>query len=1270
MNELEQPAVSNTEQQFVANRTPANSDAARLAEIEKRLGWDQPDEEQVQEQQVAATSFVREGHEGGSFGKTMGEAGKAVADMASAPFKNPGQTAAGAGDVVSNVAQFGYDVLNSVDEFMVKRGWTQDDLLSDDFKMDLGGYLAPKPITDSEKIARGTGKFLTQFAAFAASGGVGTGFGAIARGAAAGSAVSFLAFDPHEERLSDFVQEYPALQNPITAYLASSPDDTAMEGRFKNAIESVLGDAALATAFHGFMKITKGARNMRASRGASQVTEVTDNIAARAVSESASDAAAKAGVTPVVDNPVTAAADAVQTAKTQGLPEGVSTGAAAEQAATTAQQTAKTVDLAAETRNADLPPGMTPEQVAQFKAANVGKTTASRVGSLSEDEIKRLAGITNLEKMGLEQSPAARSALNNEEALMAQKMGISVDELNTGALKLLKENPESLLTRQKGQAVDPYMTRAANIAVDVTNSQMRELEQVIEAAAQSGTRADEMEALLAQYVQLGHDMDAWVAAKVSTENVSGLSLAAARGFGKEVSAMAELKALQKDVIKFSAGNSDSVLAMVRQNAQIRAKTPELLEQARELSKWGSTKKATQHVYMNFMLSNPMTHVRNIVSNTANLVLLPIEKMGGIAGRLFPKEFEPSSEMVRNYFGKSPSQVSPSELAEFKALMGKAAPFEEMGHAAIGGVQGLLDNLFTMRFMSENGTMALNHTGKYNIGIKTLTKEQFDSMSWMQKAAHYLSHFKSPTSALGAEDAFMGAIAERMEHRALAARYANNLAKSGPEKQVLFQKALNEPPKFMQKMIVQERNKRLFTQDVDGSIKKVVEYLDETTGGRMLAPFVKVDINATREALQRMSVFGFLSKETRAAWDAGGAARDAAVGKMALGTGVALFGATLAAQGTLTGEGPKNPSARRNLMNTGWKPYSIKIGNEYHSLKAFEGLGKVFKVAADVYELASYYPEADKNQELYDLTLTGIALAIDQITPDFLIEDMGKVTNFIRNPESVEAQNFVQQKISSMTTPGIARFAQQKIDGVKRTTMVDPEDDFPFWTGVLNNMKANIPGLSATLPPQRNLWGEEITYTTGLGSENASPIAFTKDKDLTVEREFVRLGIAGPLYQPKAPEGERHFQAGMPPKSFQEGNTKLFLNPEQYDDFVQLAAGNYEPMVRAGMMKPEQAKTASATNLKAQIKRLIQSPSWEKMTDKHKKITISEVMKVRREQAKQMVLAIHPELQFDRVEGQIADLATSGADAGVIQKMRMDLKTREQRSQGGKGAPRL
>lgn len=75
----------------------------------------------------------------------------------------------------------------------------------------------------------------------------------------AGALADMAVFDPQEERLSNLVEEVPALQNPVTEFLAASPDDTEAEGRLKNALEG-LALGGMTDAFVGSLRAMRGAR--------------------------------------------------------------------------------------------------------------------------------------------------------------------------------------------------------------------------------------------------------------------------------------------------------------------------------------------------------------------------------------------------------------------------------------------------------------------------------------------------------------------------------------------------------------------------------------------------------------------------------------------------------------------------------------------------------------------------------------------------------------------------------------------------------------------------------------------------------------------------------------------------------------------------------------------------------------------------------------------------------------------------------------------------
>lgn len=120
----------------------------------------------------------------------------------------------------------------------------------------------PSAETMTGGIVRGVSQFLIPFTAALKT--VGLGQGAL-QGFARMEGISLLTeqsvFDPFDERLSNLFEQFPMLQNPITAYLKAEPDDTEAEARMKMALESaglgVLG-ASLSASVKGLKYLKRG----------------------------------------------------------------------------------------------------------------------------------------------------------------------------------------------------------------------------------------------------------------------------------------------------------------------------------------------------------------------------------------------------------------------------------------------------------------------------------------------------------------------------------------------------------------------------------------------------------------------------------------------------------------------------------------------------------------------------------------------------------------------------------------------------------------------------------------------------------------------------------------------------------------------------------------------------------------------------------------------------------------------------------------------------
>jgi len=154
------------------------------------------------------------------------------ADLAGGIIEAPRQIVGGVLDATKELAQFM--------ETVIPLGRIGGGELTED-----SFFTADEPRTKTGGFVRGVSQFLTGFLpAIKGLKAVGVS-GKLTQAFIAGGGADAFVFDPHEARLSNLIQEFDELKNPVTKFLAAEPGDTAAEGRFKNAIEGMgLGLAA------------------------------------------------------------------------------------------------------------------------------------------------------------------------------------------------------------------------------------------------------------------------------------------------------------------------------------------------------------------------------------------------------------------------------------------------------------------------------------------------------------------------------------------------------------------------------------------------------------------------------------------------------------------------------------------------------------------------------------------------------------------------------------------------------------------------------------------------------------------------------------------------------------------------------------------------------------------------------------------------------------------------------------------------------------------
>lgn len=259
-NELS--ALYGAHREMLAQNTAASELLMRYSKnAEAPAPTKQPGNEAEKDKSVAADVGV------------MGTAGAVASDIGRGVVDAPGAVVSG----VRNAAQEFLDTTADLGD------WIDSNLLGleaipEDERLlkvpELPEGLEPDSVTGS--IIKGVTQFLTGF------GVAGKALKAMKPVGAAGKAAKVMTqgaiadagfFDPHEGRLSNLIQQYPTLQNPVTEYLAADPTDSNAEGRFKNAVEGL----GLGIVADGFIKAVKVVRSAAMAKRASDVTPVIDD---------------------------------------------------------------------------------------------------------------------------------------------------------------------------------------------------------------------------------------------------------------------------------------------------------------------------------------------------------------------------------------------------------------------------------------------------------------------------------------------------------------------------------------------------------------------------------------------------------------------------------------------------------------------------------------------------------------------------------------------------------------------------------------------------------------------------------------------------------------------------------------------------------------------------------------------------------------------------------------------------------------------------------
>jgi hypothetical protein len=953
--------------------------------------------------------------------------------------------------------------------------------------------------------------------------------------AVAGSVADFTVFQGHEQRLSNMIQEVPSLQNPVTEFLAADEEDPELVGRLKAALEGAGLGIMVDSVLLGVRAIRAGVKAGGTDKKAATVAfeQRQKELAAEQVDETkqAVEEAVEEETTEVVAKE-TGEQTAAKTADESVEPEPKKTAEELRESLLdpanrggTGKQVVDAIDARAdelmksEQRVQQSSRPFKTESKAEYDARVARAASESRQAAEKAIEdaeyLDEAAGtrLTLLEQqirdMG-DMSEEARQALIKHRAQLGamRELAEEVGERTNNLAKLVLTNEAS--PRQVAEFLlmqSNYKTLANNLraAQSEIGRNLQSIQRKTgDTIAGEVTRGIPQEEAISRFDL--NNLEDNETVEFILEMAGGLQ-----------SAQNEMR---KFALTWQSGNRSAALGFVRGKAGLTG----------ALTEW----------WMNSILSGPTTMIVNGASGVATTLLAPLERSAGLAltGRFEEAGVE---------FGRLlniPNEIRDALRYAITAMRSGEGVLENVGsradeRAASGGqIERFIDERFGGRATADNpeamdnvavaaskwmARNLVNAPGKLLLG----TDEFFKQLNYRtsMRAELYKRAMRDPSVPPSGYDAYVEKLYNRLMddgQKLSSQRFINEARARFDEKDPLYSRKVNryvtqQMRKYspMAERALAQARETTFTTPLSpdrGMLSAVGKTVSDTVikypALRLVLPFVRTPTNIVQFVMERVPIVGQISKGKSSTQGYLGKefagfrselmssnpdTRADAVGRLATGS-LFFSGAAMAAMnGGITGGGPADPNQRRIKKQTGWQEYSIRVGDSYVSYRRLDPFASFFGIAADLVDIMTHGDE-EQRTEAGDIAL-GVMMSISKnITSKTYLQGIQDLSGILFEPEQT-VQRTLNRTISSFLVPNIA--AQ-----VARAGAGDMTD----LRTLTENLKARVPGMSADVPPRRNMFGEPIQDNgVNVPVDLVNPFSYSTVKDDKIMTELDQIG---------------------------------------------------------------------------------------------------------------------------------------------------------------------
>lgn len=692
----------------------------------------------------------------------------------------------------------------------------------------------------------------------------------------------------------------------------------------------------------------------------------------------------------------------------------------------------------------------------------------------------------------VESSPDEIKLAHNRSS---EGLGKSWDETEEGALTILTErvfgpgktiaDAERWFREELGQGdymrVDEQI-QAAHKASMIIGQDIGRVARAADVAAKGSEEAEVLEALLEDMVGSFANMQVRLGAM---DSQSGRILNAKKMAGQTPEATKDLAARRTEAKK-AEEILDLTPAQKREMARdlrLADGDPELIRKALMHTVRNSADKApisrlerTISFRTNMLLSGPTTHLVNSVNNVITAFQVPLEYWwGGVRTG--------NAEMAQAGLDMVPKMAYVQDA------------FKMMRKTFSSGM-----NILDPSHALDEGTMRGGILGWMGSGAKYL--EQLPGRALMSadefmKQLNYRGSIRSQALRMARKDGAEQGLDGKELNDFLAQRVAERMKQAFASQKDVDAGKASRVGQGTNPWALEHSRYTTFTNDLDyGMGQRLREMSAEEPWLRFVMPFIRTPVNLVRFAWQRTPVLNKWQRQQAQDLAAGG--ERAAYAKARTEIGVAMYGSaiTLALAGDLTGSGPSDPQLRKQWMDAGNQPYSIKLpGGKQISYRRIEPMATALQLVADFGETVG---ELDEESAVLGAWAMVGAMSSSMVSKTFLT-GLSDFLGAIAEGDTWKVENMANNFATSFEPNALRQI----------TNATDPI--FRDARNLLDEFRARTPGFSEDLEPRRNLFGEKVMRPGMAFNRAFNPFTvMAPPEDADMRMELVNLGKALPM----------------------------------------------------------------------------------------------------------------------------------------------------------------